>query len=197
MDKVPQNESLPNLPIDLSERMLLHRHAGGDPLAFPLFMKAFQLPVYSYLVRSGVPATVRDDLFQDIFMRIHAAAHTYHPTRPLKPWLFTVVANVVRTHFRKKRVEELVFPDDFPDLKPSSHAQIVAVETAEMLDRTLQTMSLEQKEVIILHCLEGLSLNEVSGVLKLPLGTIKTHLHRGRKILTESLVRQKQRRSNS
>ncbi len=65
-------------------------------------MAAYRRPVYSYLVRSGVAEADRDDVFQGIFLKIHAAAETYDPARPLAPWLFTIVANSVRNHFRDR-----------------------------------------------------------------------------------------------
>ena len=65
-------------------------------------MAAYRRPVYSYLVRSGVADADRDDVFQGIFLKIHTAAGSYDPTRPLAPWLFTIVANSVRNHFRDR-----------------------------------------------------------------------------------------------
>ena len=56
----------------------------------------------AYLVRAGVAEADRDDLFQAVFLRVHKAAGSYQPSRPLAPWLFTIVANVVRNHFRDK-----------------------------------------------------------------------------------------------
>jgi len=193
MDTVSQHDSVPKPPVDLAERMLLPRHTKGDRTAFPALMKAFQGPVYSYLIRCGIPKGFREDLFQDIFIRIHSAAHTYHPEKPLKPWLFTVVANVVRTHLRRRRVEELVYPEHLQDPTPNGHAHLAALETADFLDQTIQSLPLAQKEVILLSCIEGLSLKETAETLNLPLGTTKTHLHRGRKTLTEALARRKQR----
>ena len=93
------------------ERELLLRHRDGDPSAFPRLVARYRAPVYSYLVRCGVRESDRDDVFQDIFIKVHRAAAQFQSERPLHPWLFTIVANTVRTHHRKQRVKELVFTE--------------------------------------------------------------------------------------
>ena len=79
--------------VELEERSWLGRHCRGDQSAFPALLTAYRRPVYSYLVRSGVAEAERDDLFQSIFLKIHAAAKSYKPNLPLAPWLFTIAAN--------------------------------------------------------------------------------------------------------
>ena len=68
--------------VDLEERTWLARHRRGDAGAFPALMAAYRRPVYSYLVRGGVAEADRDDVFQAIFLKIHAAAGSYDPARP-------------------------------------------------------------------------------------------------------------------
>ena len=75
--------------VDLEERTWLTRHCRGDASAFPALLEAYRRPVYGYLVRSGVAEDDRDDLFQSIFLKIHAAADSYDPTRPLRAWPMT------------------------------------------------------------------------------------------------------------
>ncbi len=89
--------------VDLEERTWLSRHCRGDASAFPALLEAYRRPVYGYLVRSGVAEANRDDIFQNIFLKIHAAARSYDPTRPLRPWLFTIVANTVRAPRPRRR----------------------------------------------------------------------------------------------
>src|SRR5205085_6907941 len=101
----------------LSEAELLPRHCRGDGDAFPALLQAFRAPVYGYLVRCGVAEGTRDDLFQEIFLKVHQGAGHYSPGRPLKPWLFTIVANCVRDHFRRRQsrrdgAASVLAPDD-------------------------------------------------------------------------------------
>ena len=86
--------------VNLDERHWLARHCRGDRDAFGELMNAYQAPLYGYLVRCGVPAASRDDVFQEIFVKVHLAAASYQPSRPLRPWLFTIAANSVRNYLR-------------------------------------------------------------------------------------------------
>ena len=174
----------------LDERQLLPRHRRGDPEAFRELISAYRAPVYGYLVRCSVPLDVRDDIFQDIFFKVHVAATTYQPDRPLKPWIFTIVANTVRSFFRKRRVEALVYPEKVPShVNSDSLERTQARETAAWLVQVISRLPLVQREVVTLSCIERCSIKEVANILDLPLGTAKTHLHRARLALTRALAR--------
>ena len=90
------------------EKALLLRHRAGDRDAFAGLVEAYRAPVYSYLVRAGVPEGERDDLFQEVFLRVHRSASSYQEDRPVHPFLFTIVCNTVRTHLRRRRVRALI-----------------------------------------------------------------------------------------
>jgi RNA polymerase sigma-70 factor (ECF subfamily) len=91
-----------------SEGQLLVRHRNGDQHAFTELVSRYRAPVYSYLARTGIAPADRDDLFQEIFLRIHRSADQFRADRPLHPWMFTIVANTVRNHHRRQRVRQLV-----------------------------------------------------------------------------------------
>src|SRR5262245_53492967 len=76
--------------IPLGDRALLERHRGGDRAAFKELVAAFRAPVYGYLTRCGVNPSDRDDLFQEVFLRVHRAATDAPPVGPVAPWLFAI-----------------------------------------------------------------------------------------------------------
>ena len=80
-------EGSPELPAaeESFERQLLVRHRDGDPDAFEELVQRFRAPVFSYLVRCGVEPASRDDLFQEIFIKIHNASARYRAEQPLPP----------------------------------------------------------------------------------------------------------------
>ncbi|MEJ8568634.1 RNA polymerase sigma factor [Elongatibacter sediminis] len=86
--------------VDLKERNWLPRHARGEAGAFDELLAAYRTLVLTLLVRWGVPPQHRDDVFQDVFLKIHLAAASYRPGEPLKPWLVSIVLNTVRNHRR-------------------------------------------------------------------------------------------------
>lgn len=174
-------------------RDLLARHLLGDMSAFAELMREFKAPVYSYILRSGVRGGAEDDIFQEVFIKVHGAASSYQPTRPLEPWLFTIVANTVRSHFRRQRVRELA--DEQGELTPSApesisaHDIAEAQETVSWIEQALQSLPLAQREAIILCGMRQLSQQDVSLILGIPVNTVKTHLKRGRDALAQALAK--------
>jgi RNA polymerase sigma factor (sigma-70 family) len=182
----------PPEPSHLEEGQLLLRHRGGDTEAFAELVARYRRPVYSYLVRCGVEEAARDDLFQEVFTNIHRAAATYQPERPVKPWVFAIVANVVRGHYRKARVREIVVSAPDPqqsDSAPDSHQLAEARETAAWIERAVAALPFSQREVVVLCCIEQLQQDDVAATLGMPVNTVKTHLRRARIALAQALAR--------
>lgn len=187
-------------PVSVSgeaEGVLIERHLEGDASALRELMRMVAVPIYGYLVRCGVADTERDDLFQDIFTKVHQGASRYQPSRPFKPWLFTIVANTVRSHFRvanRRASIELspILPP--PAVSKSGPMSILeARETARWIERELAKLPMSQREVMILTCIEQMALKDVAEALNIPLNTVKTHLCRGRLTLARALARRKSR----
>jgi RNA polymerase sigma-70 factor (ECF subfamily) len=174
------------------EKDLILRHLEGDGDAFAELVGRYRAPVYSYLARCGVATDDRDDVFQDIFIRIHRGAASYDPGRPLHPWLFTIVANAVRNHLRRQRVRSLVGPADqvgeTTARNPGAERVTAGRQTMAWLEERIKELPLARREVLLLACVENLPLSEVAAVLGLPLGTVKTHLRRARLTLAEELA---------
>ncbi len=185
----------PHDPSPTGSGDLLRLHLAGDEQAFPALVAEYRAPVYGYLVRCGIADEDRDDLFQDIFVKVHQAAASYQPERPLHPWLFTIVCNTVRTHLRRLKVRRLVFrqsdeqtpevADDAADGERRSQAR----QRMALLETEMQGLSTTQQQVILLAAVEKLPLKEVAAMLRMPVNTVKTHLRRARLALAKGLSR--------
>jgi RNA polymerase sigma-70 factor (ECF subfamily) len=177
--------------VNLDERHWLPRHCRGDGSAFAELMDAYQSPVYGYLVRCGVPSASRDDVFQEIFVKIHLAAASYQPSRPLRPWLFTIAANNVRNHLRdesRRRESGSVDVDSRPSGDHGPRALAEIDETVAWLEQALPRLPLEQREVLLLSSVAGLRLQDIATVLEIPLNTVKTLTRRARMGLAKALA---------
>lgn len=182
--------------LTLDKRQLLLRHIDGDKAAFTELVALYRAPIYSYLVRSGIDNAGCDDLFQEIFIKIHNAALTYDSRRSLNPWVFTIVANTVRSHFRKQRVRKLVYGKKHDEEQTEIDEQAIdgydraeAQETAAWLEEEIKKLPLAQREVVVLCLVEYMPQKDVAMALEIPLSTVKTHLRRARMTLTKALQR--------
>lgn len=161
-------EAVPELP----EQWLVAHH-DGDSEAFAKLVQRYRRPVFGYLVHGGVPESDRDDLFQEIFIKIHQRADQYDAARLLHPWFFTVVANTVRSYFTKKNLRSFFVwepaAEDVKDPAPDSEARASAKETAAWLERAIAALPIPQREVLVLATIEDLPLTEVASILDMPL----------------------------
>jgi RNA polymerase sigma-70 factor (ECF subfamily) len=168
--------------VDLEERTWLAAHLRGDEQAFGKLMQAYRKPVYSFLVRNGLDQHNRDDVFQEIFLKIHKAAHTYQANKPLSPWIFTIAINTIRNFKRQHQPLALCVDaaaeiiDDQPS--PSQTAQLD--ETIDWLETAIIQLPEAQANAFALIIIEGMKIKDVSDVLGLPINTIKTQLRRAR-----------------
>lgn len=184
-----------------AESDLILRHLAGDGDAFAELVDRYRSPVFSYLVRCSVALEDRDDLFQETFIRIHRAAGSYDPGRPLHPWLFTIVANTVRNHLRRQRVRSLVGSVEEAGepaaANPGADRVAAARQTVAWLDQQIRDLPSPRREVLLLAGVENLRLKDIAKVLGLPLGTVKTHLRRARLSLAEALAGRNAREASS
>lgn len=170
----------------------IERHLAGDPTAFSCIIARYERPVMAYLSRCGIDGASADDIFQEIFVRVHRGAGSYNSERPFRVWLFTIVANTMRSHFRHRAVRTRKPARDYmPPPAPLPHAAEVleARRTASALQEALELLPERQREVIILIAVEQLNHEQVAEVLSIPVGTVKTYARRARLALAKALRR--------
>ncbi|MDH3716061.1 MAG: RNA polymerase sigma factor [Gammaproteobacteria bacterium] len=177
----------------IDERGWLARHLYGDKDAFPQLLGTYRRPVYNYLVRCGLDAASRDDLFQDIFLKIHAAAASYRPSQPLRAWVFTIAVNTVRNYWRASRNRFSVVDDgklaERAAPGPGTDGTAETAETLAWLSEAVAALPIAHREVLVLVAIEGLPQQEVAEILDMPLNSVKTNLRRARLALLEEQQR--------
>lgn len=141
-----------------------------------------------------------EDLVQETFMKAYTKFHQYQQGTNIKAWLYRILTNTYITHYRKaqrspKRSggEEV---EDWQLVAAASHDEkgLVSAE-AEALDNipssqlrtALESLSEDQRVVVLLSDVEGFAYKEIADMLDIPIGTVMSRLHRGRKNLREGL----------
>lgn len=134
---------------------------------------------------------VAADLLQDVFLRMHRFAHHIDPSRPLEPWLYRTTANLTYTWM--KRHKRWLRPlEDVAEWLVGSKKQVPsyvveATEDWKDIQKAVSSLSLQQRVVVVLYYINDLSLQEISEILEVPVGTIKSRLFYGRKSLKKYL----------
>jgi RNA polymerase sigma-70 factor, ECF subfamily len=172
---------------------LVARHLEGDPEAFGELVARFGPLVWGLTGRYGLRREERDDVFQEVFLRLHRGAELYRPGRPVKPWVIAIAVNTTRSWMSRGRSRNFVVAERVeerriaPDPDPRQVAE--AAETLDFLAEELDRLPLERREVVLLCAVHQLPMAEVASILELPVGTVKTHLRKGRLALARALER--------
>lgn len=168
-----------------NERELIQ--SADDRVAFAELVNRYRRMVCGYLVRCGVNDV--DDLFQDIFIKIHQARHTYKGTGSVRSWVMAITANEVRMYFRSRKREtpSLVVAGESTPSTVQERAE--GLETAQWLEEQLARLSPTQRQVVTLHCIQQVPQKEIARMLDIPVNTVKTNLHRARSVLTQAMSR--------
>lgn len=131
------------------------------------------------------------DLLQEVFLRLNRFADHIDPDRPLEPWLYRMTANLSYTWLKKRnRWLRLVrdITDRFVvDKRPSPHALAERDETWQWIRQAIMSLPIQQRLVVVLYYINDLSIQEISEVLEIPAGTIKSRLFYARKQLKKQL----------
>lgn len=187
---------------------LLAQHLDGDSRAFAALVERYRAPIYGYLLRSGVSEAVADDLFQETFLRVHLSAARFRADSSFKTWLFTIAANLMRSHYRRQKVRRILVswwkpstsdggvdgaPDvqafDPPDDALPQDLQMEADDDMAWLSDELAKLPQRWRQAIILTKVEEMTLEEAAAVMSVPTTSIKTWVHRGRQALAKARLR--------
>jgi len=166
----------------------------GDENAWKNLIRSNERRIHGMSYRFTRSRTEADDLTQDVFLRAYQTLNSFRAeTGSLSGWLIHIARNLLIDHYRKARrsvpcdpIQETELPvDDRHALSPlQSFAQN---ETKRMVRAALRRLPPGNRRVIELHDLEGLALDEVAALLRIPLGTVKSRMIRGRRELARIL----------
>jgi len=130
------------------------------------------------------------DISQEAFLRVYNSAKTFNEKQPFLPWFYTIIANLSRTWLRKRTTRDyrLVDIDEAPYLLVDSgnpESKLLKKELLSILQHALQKLSFEDREIIILQHIRGMSYEEIATLLNIPRGTVMSRLYYARKRLAK------------
>jgi len=181
---------------DESDERLVERSVAGDGGAFSLLVDRHKDRVH-WLVRRMLPWTDGDDLTQDVFVRAYQALPRFRGECAFRTWLFKITRNLCLSEIRKRerRGDHLSFEEEgeervhwsLPE-RPGLMEEIERRDLAETVKALVQRLPTAQRTAITLFYLEQISYEEIAEIMEIPLGTVKTHIHRGRLRLRELVI---------
>lgn len=169
-------------------RQLVLNLQGGSPEALGGLYDQYNRLVYrTALGILGEPETAAD-LLQEVFLRLYRFAKRIDPDRPLEPWLYRMTVNLSYTWIKRRRwLQPLEDIADWlaGDKRQQPSVQFEENETTDLVAKAISYLPLAQRSVIVLYYINDCSLQEVSEILDIPAGTVKSRLHYARLTLKE------------
>jgi RNA polymerase sigma-70 factor (ECF subfamily) len=174
---------------------------AADP-SFEQIVRDHQTRVFSTLIRLTGSRERVDDLAQEVFLRLYRALPAFRGEALLSTYLYRIIANVAQDEWKRRRrddrplvsfsAEEGDWEDRLPHPGPDAEQQFAERQFRYSVEQQLQQLSPTERTILVLYHQEERSYEQIAQSLKLPIGTVRTHLHRGRKKLREGLQRQQE-----
>ncbi|HZQ70606.1 MAG TPA: sigma-70 family RNA polymerase sigma factor [Terriglobales bacterium] len=184
---------------------LVRRCISGDAIAWEEIVQRYNRRIYNICYRFAGSADDAQDLTQEVFIKVYRTLSSYDSDKAaFMTWVTTVTRNLLVDHFRKTKQDRLTdsldnaasehedaqpLSEQIPDQTAAPDASVQSRETRETVHRALQKLSPELREAVILRDLQDMDYREIALALKVPEGTVKSRINRGRAELARLLQR--------
>jgi RNA polymerase sigma-70 factor (ECF subfamily) len=172
---------------------LIERCRRGDESAFRQIVDEHKSMVFG-LIGRAIPNRARaEELAQDVFLRVYRGLPYFRAEARLSTWIYRIVLNLIAEERGLRTVptvslDEPVNPDRGPRLDPGAMDRAFeAIELRDRLDRALAQLPLHYQVLVNGHYIKGMRYEDLAAAMNLPMGTVKTHLHRAKRLLRELL----------
>jgi RNA polymerase sigma-70 factor, ECF subfamily len=170
---------------------VLRKAQRGDERAFNLIVRAYETPVYNYVLRLVGDRTLAEDLTQEVFLRVYQGLPKFSLRCRFTTWLFQVTKNRVLDELRasERRPRSVVTIDDIPPLEVLD-APVEQVEAMDAVWRSVDDLNVDLKMALLLRDVVGLSYTEIADSLEITLATVKWRIYKAREEVQLALARE-------
>jgi RNA polymerase sigma-70 factor (ECF subfamily) len=170
---------------------VLRKAQRGDERAFSLILRAYETPVFNYVLRLvNGDRSLAEDLTQEVFLRVYQGLPKFSLRCKFTTWLFQVTKNRVLDELRavERRPRALVALDDIAPLEVLD-APVERLEEMDSLWRAVENLTVDLKMALLLRDVVGLSYTEIADSLEITLATVKWRIYKAREEVQLALAR--------
>ncbi|HFE63037.1 RNA polymerase subunit sigma-24 [candidate division KSB1 bacterium 4484_188] len=180
----------------VTDEQLIARFQQGDVQAFDILVRRYKDQLLNYIFRFVGNRSDAEDIVQETFLRVYKNKHYYKEIAKFSTWVYTIAGNLAKTELRRRKrhkifsVSNFVNEDrdfDIPDTDHSPERKVDGTLKEDIIQKAIDKLPPKFKEVIILRDVQGFAYEEISQILSIPLGTVKSRVNRGRLKLQEDL----------
>ncbi len=186
----------------LTDQQVVELARSGQEPAYRELLRRYERPVFSLIYRMVRDRSLAEDLSQDTFVKVLNALDSYRPEFKFSSWIFKIANNVAIDQLRRRELDTLSL-DGAPNARTRDEVEATALQAVDhselplqelesrelgsMIEQAIAKLRPEYRSCILLRHVEGRSYEEIAEALDLPLGTVKTYIHRARNELREYL----------
>ncbi len=187
----------------LGDREVVALAKAGREAAYRELLRRYERPVFSLIYRMVRDRALAEDLAQETFIKVLNALESYRPEYKFSSWIFKIANNAAIDHLRRRELDTLSL-DGAPDARTADEVEATALQAADRgesplaelearemgsaIEQAIARLRPEYRTAILLRHVEGRAYEEIAEIMDLPLGTVKTYIHRARLELRDYLA---------
>lgn len=184
-----------------SDEELIYRFQQGDEVAYIELVNRYRNRLINFVYRYIGDKNDAEDIVQDTLVKLYTHKHFYRNIAKFSTWIYTIASNLAKTELRKRKRRKVTVLSKMggEDREFDPASEITADEFAEgrhtewEIQNAIQSLPLHFRTAVILRDIQELSYEEISNILDVPLGTVKSRINRARLQLQEELKHVKQK----
>jgi RNA polymerase sigma-70 factor (ECF subfamily) len=179
-----------------SDEELIARFQNGDVYAFEQIVHRYKDPLVNFVYHFLGDRIDAEDVVQETFLRVFKNKHLYRSIAKFSTWIYTIAGNLAKTELRRRRRRRLLslsqmgYEDkeyELPDPFASTERTVNGRMGEKIIKEEINALPVKFREVVILRDVQEFSYEEISQMLKIPIGTVKSRVNRGRLRLQKKL----------
>ena len=181
---------------EYTDEELIAMFQNGDTQAYNQLVYRYKDRLYNFIYRFVNDLDKAEDLLQDTFLKLYTHKHSYREIAKFSTWMYTIAGNLAKTELRKKKSHKTtnlsqLGPEDrdyeLPAVEPETDAVAQSEYIEKKIQEAIQRLPLHFRTVTILRDIQELSYEEISKIVDVPLGTVKSRINRARIQLQKDL----------
>ena len=182
--------------ITVTDEKLIADFQAGNERAFVELVERYKDRLINFVYRFLNDMTDAEDLVQETFLKVYKNKHAYREIAKFSTWIYTIAGNLARSELRKRKrrktftMSQLSFADnEFTPVDPGKDTEGIVFNTyaGEEIMKAIKQLAEPFKTIIILRDIQELSYEDISTILDIPMGTVKSRVNRARLKLQETL----------
>jgi len=196
----PDSSSIPSLNMadefSYTDEELIARFQDGDEQAYVELVNRYRNRLMTFVYRFVNDMEKAEDIVQDTLMKLYTHRHYYRNIAKFSTWIYTIAGNFAKTELRRKKrhkvtnLSQMGFDDreyQLPSVEPETGETAQRHFAEKKIQMAIQELPLHFRTVVILRDIQELSYEEISKIVDVPLGTVKSRINRARLQLQQSL----------